>query len=189
VVQEPPQPTKIKVKMTPGQETPVTGAKKITIHVAGSRGSAGASPAPQTGQSSDSGRPGNAADINRNGVPPGATVANAGSQPDTLTAPSTSGVPPSPSVSGAMPGMVTQQSPVPLPRSNGMMPNLTNVPNGVSPPAQGLQQASSVPQQPNGHPVAAAAAPPPPPLYDNKYRAPGRGKLPMTAHCHRRPSY
>ncbi|SPQ18017.1 c9b34a40-38d1-45ab-92c4-bacae7016f91 [Thermothielavioides terrestris] len=36
-VQEPPQP-KIKLKMTPGQETPVVGSKKITIHVGGSRG-------------------------------------------------------------------------------------------------------------------------------------------------------
>lgn len=156
--------------MTPGVETPVTGSKKITIHVGGSRGSAGASPAPQTGQSSDSGRLDGSMDNNRNILPPGAGVAGATFQLDKTRGLSASAASPSPSMASPMPRVAAQQSPAMLPKQNG------NVPNGVPIAGQHLPQVPPAQQLQNGHPPAAPT--PTPPLYDNKYRAPGRGGYP-----------
>lgn len=169
--------------MTPGVETPVAGSKKITIHVGGSRGSTGASPAPQTAQSSDSGRPDSSMDNNRSILPAAASVTGATTQPDKTRGPAAIGASPSPSGVGAIPGMVAQQSPAVLPRPNGNVPNAVNAPNGSPAPGQHLQQVPAAPNQlQNGH-QPAAPAPVPPPLYDGKYRAPGRGEFPLVYKC------
>ncbi|KAL2257528.1 hypothetical protein VTK26DRAFT_9516 [Humicola hyalothermophila] len=169
VVQEPPQP-KIKLKMTPGAETPVAGAKKITIHVGGSRGSAAASPVPQVGQLSDSG--GQApVDGNRNLPPPGANTTTGSFQVDKTKAMSGHTMSPSPSLGAAMPNVGAQQAPASYARANGNLPAATNAPNGVPAPGQNLQQFPAAQQGPNGH----AAAQPKSLVHDSKYRAPGRG--------------
>jgi hypothetical protein len=173
VIQEPPQP-KIRLKMTPGQETPVIGPKKITIHVGGSRSSTAASPAPQVGQSSDLGRPDGAVDGNRS-IPPLANTTSASFQVDHARI--VPGVIPSPrpSVVGPMPGVGAQQSPVVFPRANGNVPSVMNTPNGMVGTPQNLQQPPPIHQLQNGHPAPAPLAAPP--IYDYKYRAPGRGGL------------
>lgn len=165
VVPEPPQP-KIKLKMTPGQETPAAGAKKITIHVGGSRGSAAASPAPQTGQSSDSGQTDAVVDRSRGVQGPGENTTNASFQPDNKGRASGS-----PSAMGATPA---QRSAAVVPRPDGDAPNAMQGPNGIPAPGQNPQQGLNASQLQNGH---AAAAPIPGPLvHDKKYRAPGRGR-------------
>ncbi|KAK0667707.1 hypothetical protein QBC41DRAFT_323289 [Cercophora samala] len=153
VVPEPPQQPKIKLKVGSGQDTPVLGAKKITIHVGGSKGSATGSPAPPTNRSSESGP-----------VPPQNSFTTAASfQLDkSMSLPSAAG---SPSPSILAPG-----PPSMAPRPNGHVPNPMNMMNGQHSypgPHYGLQ---------NGHPPPAPApAPaPPPPLWDNLFRAPGR---------------
>jgi hypothetical protein len=163
--------------MTPGLETPVLQSKKITIHVGGSRGSTTASPAPQTGQSSDSGRPDGATNGNRNVPIPLANTSVASFQLDnTRPGPVTTPRP----VVGPMPGVGVQHSPAAFPRPNSNAPGVMNVPNGMQGPPQMFQQPYPAHQLQNGHPhphPAPAPAPAPaPPLYDNKYRAPGRGK-------------
>ncbi|KAL2135503.1 hypothetical protein VTI74DRAFT_8234 [Chaetomium olivicolor] len=171
VVQEPPQP-KIKLKMTPGQENPVVGSKKITIHVGGSRGSTTASPAPPTGPTSDATRPDVPMNGNRNIHSPAAATTAAGFQVDSRTVPGAV-APPGSAVAGGMPPVGSQQPPAPFPRPNGNVAGGAHVPNGVTAPGQHLQQPPPGHQLPNGHP---APAPPPASLiYDFKYRAPGRG--------------
>ncbi len=170
VVQEPPQP-KIRLKMTPGQETPVTGPKKITIHVGGSRGSAAASPAPQTGRAPDLGHPDGPQDVNR-AIHPAAPNTTATSFQVDLARGGPGAVPsPRPSVATPMPGMVAQQPPGAFPRPNGHVPG---VPNGMPTPTQNFQPATPGPLLQNGHPTPAPV--PAPPIYDRKYRAPGRGR-------------
>ncbi|KAL2023637.1 hypothetical protein VTK56DRAFT_1794 [Thermocarpiscus australiensis] len=173
VVQEPPQP-KIRLKMTPGQETPVAGSKKITIHVGGSRGSTAASPAPQTGQSTDPAGPDVATNSNPGVLTPGANTTGASFQVDKARAASTPGPSPGPSAAGAMPGVGTQQPPTALPRPNGNAPSSGNVPNGMPIPGQNNHHAPSVPQLQNGHTAVAPSAAQQH-LWDKKYRAPGRG--------------
>ncbi|KAL2165342.1 hypothetical protein VTH06DRAFT_639 [Thermothelomyces fergusii] len=161
VVQEPPQP-KIKLKMTPGQETPVLNSKKITIHVGGSRGSTAApSPAPPTGRSSDPG----GADGNR-ALPPANAAAGDGSKmaPGAVASPR-------PAVAGAVPAGAQQAA-----GPNGGVPGVVNGANGAGLPGQqSFPQAPG--QQPlqNGHAQSGPAPAPAPPIYDCKYRAPGRG--------------
>ncbi|KAK3942759.1 Bromodomain-containing protein [Diplogelasinospora grovesii] len=172
VVQEPPQP-KIKLKVAPGQETPVAaGAKKITIHVGGSRGSAAPSPAPATGQSNDLSRAEGA--INRNMTPAG-PVAIAPGQLDKARSMSASGVSPSPSITGTKVEAPNGQSPATFSQTNGHVAhNSLNMPNG-NPRFQQISERLGTPLQ-NGHPPPVVSAPPPPPpVYDNKYRAPGKG--------------
>ncbi|KAL2184402.1 hypothetical protein L209DRAFT_757879 [Thermothelomyces heterothallicus CBS 203.75] len=158
VVQEPPQP-KIKLKMTPGQETPVLGSKKITIHVGGSRSStAAASPAPPTGRSSDSG----GTDGNRT-LPP-ANAAAAGFQGDSAKTVPGAVASPRPAVAGA------QQAAGP----NGNVPGAVNGTDRAGAPAQSFQQPPGQQLQ-NGHAQSGPTPAPAPPIYDFKYRAPGRG--------------
>lgn len=167
VVQEPPQPPKIKLKVAPGSETPsVTGPKKITIHV-GSRGSAAASPAPQTGQSVDSNHSYGA--VNGNRVVPSALAAISQDKARSLSASAA----PSPAFIQAKLEGGVQQSPVPLPPRAGM--NEAAVVSGTTTP--GSQQPGSAAFQ-NGH-VPVVAPPPPPPIWDKIHRAPGRGKVPQ----------
>ncbi|KAH6634227.1 hypothetical protein B0J18DRAFT_12148 [Chaetomium sp. MPI-SDFR-AT-0129] len=175
LVQEPPQP-KIKLKMTPGQETPVPGSKKITIHVGGSRGSTAASPAPQTGRSmSDSSRPDGILDNSRNNSAGPANTTTASFQVDnTKTLPVAVG---SPHPIGA--GPIAQGGPQPSPPSYARPnDNTQSVPNGIN----GIPGRGQVFHQPNGQPIqnghphpAPAPAPATTPIYDFKYRAPGRG--------------
>jgi hypothetical protein len=162
VVQEPAQP-KIKLKVPPGSETPVTSAKKITIHVKDNKSSGAPSPAPQTGLSSDSGGP----DINRS-LPP---VVNTPVLPQHIQLEKARSFPtPGASPSPSFPGASAQPSPAMAPRVNGASP--LNGPNGISPDGQnGHQFPQGAPVQ-NGHPPAA---PPPPPIHDKKTRAPGKG--------------
>lgn len=167
VVQEPPQPPKIKLKVAPGSETPsVTGPKKITIHV-GSRGSAAASPAPQTGQSVDSNHSYGA--VNGNRVVPSAVAAISQDKARSLSASAA----PSPAFTQAKLEGGVQQSPVPLPPRAGM--NGAAVVSGTATP--GSQQPGSAALE-NGH-VPVVAPPPPPPIWDKIHRAPGRGKVPQ----------
>lgn len=154
VVPEPPQQPKIKLKVGSGQDTPVLGAKKITIHVGGSKGSATGSPAPPTNRSSESGP-----------IPPQASFTTAASfQLDKpMSLPSAGGSPSPPVIAPGPPSMV--------PRPNGHVPSpmmMMNGQHGYPGSHQALQ---------NGHlPPAPAPAPaPPPPLWDNLVRAPGRG--------------
>lgn len=172
-MQEPPQP-KIKLKMTPGQETPVLGAKKITIHVGGSRGSTAASPAPQTARSNDSSRPDINMDANRN-VPP--TLANATAtsfQVDNTRVPPSAEASSFPALGVAPPAIGSQQqAAAAFPLPNGNIPGPMTVANGMAPgqpfrPPQGQQLQ-------NGSPHPAPAPAPAPPIYDFKYRAPYRG--------------
>ncbi|KAK4242671.1 Bromodomain-containing protein [Achaetomium macrosporum] len=139
VVQEPPQP-KIKLKMTPGQETPVVGSKKITIHVGGSRGSTAASPAPQTGQSSDLSRPDAAATGNRDAMPAAAIATGSGSQTGIAGAQPASVASPSPSLVGApMSGVGPQQKPAVPPQPNSNAPGVASGQNGMPAPGQNMQ--------------------------------------------------
>lgn len=161
MVAEPPQP-KIKLKVAPGQETPVAGSKKITIHVGGSRSSAAASPAPPTGQSSDSNRTdGPAVNGGRGPQPSGALP------PHLDKTKSGSGVSPSPTAGWARPAFEDRGQALPggQARVNGA-PGTVDGPNG---------SASGAPLQ-NGHSQPPVAAPPPPLIYDRKLRAPGKGK-------------
>lgn len=162
VVQEPPQPPKIKLKVAPGSETPsVTGPKKITIHVGGPRGSAAASPAPPTGQSVDSNHSYGA--VNGNRVVPSAVAAISQDKARSLSASAA----PSPAFTQAKLEGGIQQSPVPLPPRAGMN-GATMGPGTLTP-----QQPDSAALQ-NGH-VPVVAPPLPPPIWDKIYRAPGRG--------------
>jgi hypothetical protein len=175
VVQEPPQP-KIKLKMAPGQETPVVASKKITIHVGGSRGSTAASPAPQTSQPSDSGRPDAATDGSRGLVPAAAATTGGGFQLDNIRPLPTSVASPSPSVAGVAPGIVPPQPSAAFSRPNGTMPGAVNVPQGMLAPGQNTQQPPPAHPHLNGHSVPAPAPAPVSPIWDYKYRAPGRGR-------------
>ena len=169
MVQEPLQP-KIKLKVPPGQETPVTGPKKITIHVKDPKSSAAVSPAPTTGLSSDSSRGEVAVDTNR--VP---SVANAPAfvfqhaQLEKAKSLSTSIASPSPSLISVRVDGSAQPSPAMLPRVNGVMDGS----NGVTAVAQNPHQLSLSTPLPNGPSPLPA---PPPPIYDKIFRAPGRGK-------------
>ncbi len=175
MIQEPPQP-KIRLKMTPGQETPVMGSKKITIHVGGSRGStAAASPAPQVGQSSDLGRSSGATDGTRNVHLPLATTTAASFQVDHAAGTLPRAAPsPRPSTVGPMPGVGAQQTPGALPRPNGNVPGAVIGPNGMTPATPNFQPPPPNHQLQNGHPAPAPLVAPP--IYDYKYRAPGRGR-------------
>ncbi|KAK3354663.1 Bromodomain-containing protein [Neurospora tetraspora] len=165
-VQEPPQPPKIKLKVAPGSETPsVSGPKKITIHVGGSRGSAAASPAPPTGQSIDSNHSHGA--VNGNRVVPSAVPAISQDKARSLSVSAA----PSPAVTQAKLEGGVQQSPVPLPPRAGV--NGAAVVPGTATPGLNSQQPGSAALQ-NGH-VPIVAPPPPPPIWDKTYRAPGRG--------------
>lgn len=171
MVQEPPQP-KIKLKVPPGQETPVAGPKKITIHVKDPKGSAAASPAPLTGLSSDSSRADAALDGNRPLPSANApTFALQHAQLDKMRSLSTSGAPPSPALSGSRLDGSAQPSPAMLSRVNGVVAG----PNGVTTVGQHAHQFSLATPHQNGHPPVP---PPPPPIYDKTIRAPGRGKSP-----------
>ncbi|KAL2199098.1 Bromodomain-containing protein [Corynascus similis CBS 632.67] len=170
VVQEPPQP-KIKLKMTPGQETPVLGSKKITIHVGGSRGStAAASPAPPTGRSSDSGR---LDDGNRVIPSASANMTTASFQVESAKALPGAAASPRPAVAGAVP-VGAHHASAAFPGTNGNLQGALNGPNGVMTPTQSFQQHPNQ-QLPNGHPHPVPTPAPAPPIYDSKYRAPGRG--------------
>ncbi|KAK5663543.1 hypothetical protein OQA88_3974 [Cercophora sp. LCS_1] len=166
-VQEPPQP-KIKLKVQPGQETPVTGAKRITIHVKDSKSSGAPSPAPPTGQSSESSRADGGQDVSRSFS---STAGTPGllqhAQLDKARSLSLSGASPSPSLGPAGQNGSAQPSPAMLPRANGNVPLM----NGVAASGQHPQFAHGVPGQ-NGH---HQAPPPPPPIWDKQLRAPGRG--------------
>lgn len=161
--------------MTPGPETPVIGSKKITIHVGGSTGSASASPAPQAGQTIDSGRPGSAMGGNRNIPPSGTATTTASFQVDRARAVPGSAMSPSPSVMGAIPNTGPQQLPAGYPRPNGQVIPVPNAMNGVPAPGQNFQQFPPTPQGMNGHP--APVQQPRPLVYDSQFRAPGRGKF------------
>ena len=164
--------------MTPGQETPVVGPKKITIHVGGSRSSTAASPAPQIGQSGDLGRPGGATDGNRNVPPPLTNTTAASFQVDPARA--LPGVAPSPrsSTAGPMPGIGGPQIPGGFPRPNGNVPGAVGAPNGTPVAIHHFQQPPPAHQLQNGHPAPAPLVAPP--IYDYKYRAPGRGMFTAT---------
>lgn len=173
VVQEPPQPPKIKLKVAPGSETPsVTAPKKITIHV-GSRGSAAASPAPPTGQSVDSNH--SFGPVNGNRVVPSALPALSQDKARSLSASAA----PSPAVTQAKLEGGVQQSPVPLPPRAGMNGAFTTP--GTATPGLNSQQPGSAALQ-NGH-VPVVAPPPPPPIWDKTFRAPGRGKFYARSVC------
>ncbi|KAK4129416.1 hypothetical protein N657DRAFT_640036 [Parathielavia appendiculata] len=174
MVPEPPQP-KIKLKMTPGQETPVLGPKKITIHVGGSRGSAAASPATQTSQSSDSGRPDGTVDGNRPIPPPAVATTAASFQLDTTRMLPGATAAPRPPVMGPMPTVGAQQTPAVFQRPNGNVAGTMNGPNGMLTPAPNQQQPLPAHQSQNGHPQPTPAPAPVSAIYDYKYRAPGRG--------------
>ncbi|EAQ93473.1 hypothetical protein CHGG_01708 [Chaetomium globosum CBS 148.51] len=176
VVQEPPQP-KIKLKMTPGQETPVLGPKKITIHVGGSRGSTAASPAPQTGRSNDSSRPDVNMDANRNIPPTLANTTAASFQVDNNRVLSGAVASVLPAVGVAPPNLSSQQQPTAgFPGPNGNIPAPLAVANGIAAqpfqPPQGQQLQNGTPHP---MPVPVPAPAPAPPIHDFKYRAPGRG--------------
>jgi hypothetical protein len=185
VVQEPPQP-KIKLKMTPGQETPGVGSKKITIHVGGPRGSTAASPAPQTVQSSDASRPDAAPNANRDAMPPAAIATGSGSQVGSATAQPVSAVaPPSSSlVAAPVPGAGPQQQPsVPQQPNMDALPPMPTGQNGIVPPGQDPNQHPLVV---NGHYLThlgrmVTMPPPEPPSMELTWtydiRAPGRGTL------------
>ncbi|KAM7224385.1 Bromodomain-containing protein [Rhypophila decipiens] len=173
VVPEPPQP-KIKLKV-PGQETPVTGPKKITIHVGGSRSSAAPSPAPPTGQSSDSNRTdGPALNGGRSGpLGPGAGVLPL--QLDKTRTGSVASPVPLPMASFPKAESGVQQLPGAPARVNGVGPGTVNRPNGSA-----VQHFAPVQPLQNGHPQHPIAPPAPPapapsPIYDRKLRAPGKG--------------
>ncbi len=160
VVQEPPQP-KIKIKKTPGgQDTPAS-SKKITIHVANTRGSSAESPAPKTAGSASS----DAAATN------GATSAR-GAAVDRVRG--VSHASPSPSVAaGAKRESSSRASPaLQAQRPNGTGPNGT--PAGETPSANGAAADGAA----NG--TQAPAAPPAPvvpprPAYESRFRPTGRG--------------
>jgi hypothetical protein len=176
-VQEPPQP-KIKLKMTPGQETPVLGSKKITIHVGGSRGSTAASPAPQTGRSNDSSRPDINMDANRNVPPALANTTAASFQADNTRVPPGAEASPFPAVGVAPPAVGLQQQPAAtFPLSNGNIPGPVPVSNGMTGPGEPFRPPQGQQLQ-NGPPHPAPAPAPAPPIYDFKYRAPYRGTSP-----------
>jgi hypothetical protein len=160
--------------MTPGQETPVLGPKKITIHVGGSRGSAAASPAPQTGQSSDAGRPDGTIDVNRTVPLPAANTTAASFQLDNARMPPGAAASPRPPTTGPVPSVGAQQPPAVFQRPNGNVPGVMNGPNGMA-PVHNYQQPFPGPQLQNGHPHPPPAPAPAPAIYDYKYRAPGRG--------------
>lgn len=180
MVQEPPQP-KIRLKMTPGQETPVIGPKKITIHVGGSRGSTTASPAPQTNQSADSGRPDGVLDGNRNTPLPAAITTGASFEVDNSRALPGVVASPRPGAVSPMPGVAVQQPPAAFAIPNGNMPGVANAPNGMSTAGPNLQQPLPAHQLQNGYPHPAPAPAPAPLIHDHKYRAPGRGRSMMEA--------
>ncbi len=160
VVQEPPQP-KIKIKMTPGQEAPAV-PKKITIHVANTRGSSAESPAPATGGSvSSEGGTNDRGSIRnppngQNSAPP----ANMGQLDKTRGASVAS---PSPST-GLKREDVVGASPAVIPRPNGPTSAVPSPHNGPPPSSAIL---------PNGH---GQVAPNPGLPYETKFRFPGRGK-------------
>ncbi|KAK4105688.1 hypothetical protein N658DRAFT_128347 [Parathielavia hyrcaniae] len=174
VVQEPPQP-KIKLKMTPGQETPVLGPKKITIHVGGTRGSAAASPAPQTSQMSDSGRPDGTVDANRPIAPPVTTTTVASFQLDNTRMLPGATASPRPPAASPMPSVRAHQPPAVFQRPNGNVAGAIHGPNDMLTPAPNQQQPLPAHQLLNGHAQPTPAPPPVPAVYDYKYRAPGRG--------------
>ncbi|KAK4202506.1 hypothetical protein QBC40DRAFT_276485 [Triangularia verruculosa] len=150
VVQEPPQQPKIKLKVGSGQETPVLGAKKITIHVGGSKGSVTGSPAPPNNRRESGPLP-----------QQGPITTAASFQLDKSMSLSAAGSP--------SPSVVAPGPPNTVPRPNGHVPGPMAMMNGqhnYPGPYQGLQ---------NGHPPPAPAPAPPPPLWDNLYRAAGRG--------------
>ena len=162
--------------MTPGQETPVLGSKKITIHVGGSRGSTAASPAPQTGRSNDSNRPDVNMDANRN-VPPTLVNTTAASfQVDNTRVPPGAEASLLPAVGVTPPAIGSQQQPAAnFPRPNGNIPGPMAVANGMVGPGQ-LFRPPQGQQLQNGPPQPAPAPAPAPPIYDFKYRAPYRGR-------------
>ncbi|KAI1879921.1 hypothetical protein JX265_001542 [Neoarthrinium moseri] len=146
-VQEPPQ-SKIKLKVPQSAQTPAQ-PKKITIHVAGGKDSAAASPAPATAQSAEG-------EVTRNGTPVGRNPFNGAaavnhSQLDKARSMSTSAPPRSPSVTGAVkPEETARQSPAIPPPGPAMITQQQFAP--VLPPP-GM----------NGIPVVAPPPPPPPP--------------------------
>lgn len=162
--------------MTPGQETPVVGSKKITIHVGGSRGSTTASPAPQSGPMSTAARPDFPTSGNQSFPPPAAATTSTILQVDPKALPLTAGPPP-PAASSGVAGAVPQQTPAAFPRPNGNLngPAGANAPNGMTAPVQNLQQPPPGHQLQNGRPAPAPAPQPVSLIYDFKYRAPGRG--------------
>lgn len=175
-VAEPLQP-KIKLKVSSAQETPAptpTGPKKIiTIHVANSRGSTAASPAPLTaGRAGDSGAPEmaqNGASAQQQSSP---AVPNGGPPAQIETVKSASAVVASPSPSAA--GL--QQGPAVGPRPNGASAHPVGTPNGVATPGQvpaDPQNQLSAPV-PNTIPRHAG---PPKPSYDRKWRSPTKGRF------------
>lgn len=185
-VAEPLQP-KIKLKVSSAQDTPAptpTGPKKIiTIHVANSRGSTAASPAPLTaGRAGDSGAP----EMAQNGAPaqqssPAApnggppAVANA-AQIEAVKTASAVAASPSPSAVGLQQGPTALQSPAVGPRPNGASAHPVGTPNGVGTPGQvpaAPQNQLSAPV-PNNVPRHLG---PPKPSYDRKWRSPTKGRF------------
>lgn len=173
VVQEPPQP-KIKLKIPLGSETPAPSAKRITIHVKDTKSSGAPSPAPQTGQSSDSSRADGGQDINRSFPLPAANTPGGPLQHLQLEKArsfSTPGASPTPPFVGVRQEGSAQPSPAMIPRVNGAV--ALNGQNGIGPIGQNTPQLPIGAPVQNGHPPAP---PPPPPIYDKKFRAAGRGE-------------
>jgi hypothetical protein len=185
-VAEPLQP-KIKLKVSSAQDTPAqtpTGPKKIiTIHVANSRGSTAASPAPLTaGRAGDSSAPemaqnGASAQQGSPAAPNGGphAVANP-AQIETVKSASAVVASPSPSAAGLQQGPSAHQSPAVGPRPNGASTHPVGTPNGVGTPGQ----VPANPQNQLSAPVLnniPRHLGPPKPSYDRKWRSPTKGRF------------
>ncbi len=184
---EPPQP-KIKIKVAPGQEIPPP-PKKITIHVANTRGTSAESPAPQTAASvsSDGAPNGTLAKLQFGGqhsTPP-VNLAQLDKARSLSVAAS-----PSPSAAGMKREEAARPSPAVFPRpitavtavsipAIPTMPAVPPVPAAFSPaigvpvPIYNGNHYPSAPLQNGHHPAAATTGA----AIGYKYRLPGRGKF------------
>ncbi len=162
--------------MTPGSQDAPASHKKITIHVANTRASPADSSAPQTGGSvSSDGLPNGAPARNPLSVQNLTLSANVGLLDKAKTA-STAAPSPSPSVAGLKREETARQSPAALPRPTSAAvapaPTVNNTTGTPVPLLNGNGNAYPGVPLPNGTPVAAPVVP----SYDQKYRAPGKGK-------------
>lgn len=157
MVQEPPQPPKIKLKV-PNAEG-ASSSKKITIHVGGRSGSTDSQTAVQSGASQNGEALGGTAMARRNTA--SSTTANPFDKTRSVSVAS-----PSPSARGK-PIDVNPASPAP----NGVVTAPHVQANGT---ANGIDAA----------PVQQVPPPPPPnPIWDQPLRAEGKGKSPTKATC------
>ncbi|OAA55226.1 bromodomain protein [Niveomyces insectorum RCEF 264] len=196
VVPEPPQP-KIKIKKPQrGQEaTSRAGSKRITIHVANTRGSSADSPAPKTGDSVSSDADAGSIAARTSMAAQTANTTTAKSAPLSESGGAVANVP-SPAAAAVVAAKredSSRASPALSQRPNGATPvvaasapapaaAVTLSSNGVTTAAKPVQGQTSVAISngvvPNGQPTAPPAPVlPPRPAYESKFRAPGREPL------------